>query len=97
MCCIFGRLPFFWGTVFESRIWIFLDMNDSYKDFDVRTALTNNRLSGLWRLLKGYRLTYFFAICFLGIAALSKTLTFLLLRYFIDEVLGRQYPSLAQR
>jgi ATP-binding cassette subfamily B protein len=72
-------------------------MKDTYKDFDVRTALANNRLQGLWRLLRGYRFTYFLAICFLGIAALSKTLTYLLLRYLIDEVLGKgQYPSLAK-
>ena len=69
-------------------------MSDSYQDFDMRTALTNNRLLGLWRLLRGYRFTYFLAICFLGIGAVSKTLTFLLLRYLIDEVIGKgQYPA----
>jgi len=72
-------------------------MNDTYQDFDVHTALTNNRLLGLWRLLKGYRFTYFLAICFLGIGALAKTLTFLLLRYFIDDVIGKgQYPAPAK-
>jgi ATP-binding cassette, subfamily B, bacterial len=69
-------------------------MSDSYQDFDMRTAQTNNRLLGLWRLLRGYRFTYFLAICFLGIGAVSKTLTFLLLRYFIDGVIGKgQYPA----
>jgi ATP-binding cassette, subfamily B, bacterial len=69
-------------------------MSDSYQDFDMRTALSNNRLLGLWRLLRGYRFTYFLAIFFLGIGAVSKTLTFLLLRYLIDEVIGKgQYPA----
>ena len=69
-------------------------MSDSYQDFDMRTALSNNRLLGLWRLLRGYRFTYFLAICFLSIAAISKTLTFLLLRYLIDDVIGKgQYPA----
>lgn len=43
---------------------------------------------GLWRLMYGYRLAYFFAALSLGIAAISKTGTYLLLRYFADNVLS---------
>ena len=72
-----------------------MDTKNSVKDFDVSYALSDNRLSGLWRLLSDFRLAYFSAVVSLGIAAISKTLTFLLLRYFIDDVLGQGlYPTL---
>lgn len=56
--------------------------------YDVRQAISVSRLRGLWRLLTGYRWTYFGAIVFLGLAALAKTSTYFLLRYFVDEALG---------
>jgi len=74
-----------------------LKSNNSYQDFDVSYALSENRLRGLWRLLSGFRFAYFTAVVCLGIGAISKTLTLLLLRYFVDEVLGKgHYPSLAK-
>ena len=57
--------------------------------FDLKTTVTGRRLSGLWRMLRGYRLAYSGALLSLGIAAVSKTLTYLLLAYLIDDVLGR--------
>lgn len=57
--------------------------------FDLKTVVTGRRLSGLWRMLRGYRLAYSGALFSLGIAAVSKTLTYLLLAYLIDDVLGR--------
>ncbi len=57
--------------------------------FDVQTALRDNRLQGLWRLMTGFRLAYLGAALSLGIAATSKTGTYLLLRYFSDQVLSR--------
>ena len=72
-----------------------METKNSVKDFDVSYALSDNRLRGLWRLLRDFRLAYFSAVVSLGIAAISKTLTFLLLRYFIDDVLGQGlYPTL---
>src|SRR3990172_8699723 len=56
-------------------------------DLDLRTALTGNRLAGLWRLMSGFHLTYLVAAFSLGIAAISKTATYLLLRYFTDGIL----------
>lgn len=56
-------------------------------NFDARNALSPNRLKGLWGLMSGYRLVYFGATVGLAIAAISKTSTFLLLRYFIDTIL----------
>jgi ATP-binding cassette subfamily B protein len=58
--------------------------------FDMRIALTaRNRFAGLWRLMTGYRLIYLGAALALGIAAVSKTGTYLLLRYFTDNILGQ--------
>ncbi len=45
------------------------------------------RLAGLWRLMAGFRLPYLGATLSLSLAALSKTSTYLLLRYFVDQVL----------
>ena len=63
-------------------------------EYDFSQALTPNRIRGLWRILSGFRLQYAGATISLAIAASSKTATFLLLRYFIDTVLGRGDYSL---
>jgi ATP-binding cassette subfamily B protein len=57
----------------------------SKSQYDLRQALTPNRLVGLWRMMTGYRGLYLVANLCLGIAALSKTCTYLLLGYFIDH------------
>jgi ATP-binding cassette subfamily B protein len=58
--------------------------------FDFRTALTRNRLAGLLRMMEGYRLTYAGATAALAVSALAKTATFLLLRYFVDNVMSEE-------
>ncbi|MFB0533882.1 MAG: ABC transporter ATP-binding protein [Anaerolineae bacterium] len=58
--------------------------------FDLKNAVSANRLVGLWRMMTGFRLTYLGATLSLGTAAASKTATFLLLRYFVDDVLGQK-------
>src|SRR5512136_1979481 len=57
--------------------------------FDFRSTLAEKRLRGLWRMMRGYRLIYGGALGFIGLAALMNTLTFVLLAYLIDEVLGQ--------
>jgi ATP-binding cassette subfamily B protein len=60
------------------------------RDIDLKSALAvKNRLTGLWRLMTGYRLAYLAAVISLGIAAVSKTGTYLLLRNFADNTLGQ--------
>ncbi len=59
----------------------------SVLDFDLKRAHVKNRLLGLWRMMTGFRLKYLGATVFLGISAMAKTGTFLLLRYFIDQYL----------
>ncbi|MGC8782002.1 MAG: ABC transporter transmembrane domain-containing protein, partial [Anaerolineae bacterium] len=58
--------------------------------YDLKNAISANRLLGLWRMLTGYRLLYLAATTSLAIAALAKTSTYLLLRHFIDNILGKQ-------
>jgi len=55
--------------------------------FDFRNALDQNRLTGLWKMMVDYRLSYGAATVALAISALAKTFTYLLLRYFADDVL----------
>jgi ATP-binding cassette, subfamily B, bacterial len=60
----------------------------SINGFDLQQAVSRSRLIGLWRLLTGFRPVYIVATVSLGLAAISKTTTYLLLRYFIDRYLG---------
>jgi ATP-binding cassette, subfamily B, bacterial len=55
--------------------------------FDFRSALDENRLKGLWKMMVDYRLPYIGATLALAVSALAKTFTYLLLRYFADDVL----------
>ena len=56
--------------------------------FDFRQTIAKNRLKGLWRMMVDYRWPYIGATVALAISALSKTLTYLLLRYFADVLTG---------
>jgi ATP-binding cassette subfamily B protein len=55
--------------------------------FDVRTAIDQNHFKGIWKMMVGYRLPYAAATASLAVSALAKTFTYLLLRYFADDVL----------
>ncbi len=65
---------------------------DELQTFDFRKTLSLNRLKGLWQMMAGYRLHYFGATLALAISAFSKTLTYLLLRYFADLLTGNAVP-----
>lgn len=62
-------------------------------DYDLQKVVTPNRLLGLWRMMTGFRLKYLGATLSLGVSALSKTLTYMLLRYFVDHYLVAQTGS----
>lgn len=59
-------------------------------DYDLRNAVTSNRLAGLWAMMTGYRWRYLAATVTLAIGAGAKTTTYLLLRHFVDNVLGKE-------
>jgi ATP-binding cassette subfamily B protein len=60
---------------------------DRILDYDLKNAIHANRLVGLWRLMSGYHAEYLAATFFVGLAALSKTLTYILLQNFVDQML----------
>ncbi|GAB4471238.1 MAG: ABC transporter ATP-binding protein [Anaerolineae bacterium] len=62
-------------------------------DYDFGGAVSSNRLVGLWRLMHGYHLLYIGATLSMGLAALLKTATYMLLAYLIDDVLPGQNPA----
>ena len=55
--------------------------------FDFRNTIEENRLKGLWKMMSDYRLPYAGATLALAGSALAKTFTYLLLRFFADNVL----------
>ena len=57
-------------------------------DLDLKTTLSNRRIVGMWRMLKGYRGIYIGAFLSIGLAAVCQTLFYYLLRYYTDNVLG---------
>ena len=58
-------------------------------EYDFSQAYAKNQIKGLWRMMTGFRLQYAGATASLAVSASAKTATFLLLRYFIDQVLGQ--------
>ncbi len=62
----------------------------STKEFDLKQAIQPNKLAGLWALTAGYKKAYLGATAGQALAALSKTGTYLLLREFVDNILGGQ-------
>lgn len=57
--------------------------------YDLRQAIAPSRWLGLWRLMSGYQWAYAGATLTLALAALAKTANYLLLRYFVDQVIGQ--------
>jgi len=55
--------------------------------FDFRNSLDENRLKGLWKMMVDYRTPYIGATLSLAVSALAKTYTYILLRYFADDIL----------
>ena len=54
-----------------------------------------NRYAGLWRLMSGYQFIYICAVVSLGIAAIIRSSTYLLLGYYTDNVLTQQNPPIS--
>ncbi len=61
--------------------------------FDLKNTVSDSRLVGLWRMMTGFRLIYLGAAVSLGIAAIARMATYLLLGHFVDHVLGREELS----
>ncbi len=72
-----------------------MSVSASVLNYDLKNAVSKNRLIGLWRMMSGFRWHYLGATIALGISAFSQTATALLLNFFIDTYLTageRPYP-----
>lgn len=56
-------------------------------NFNIKETLSENRLKGIWKLMRGFRKYYILATLSLGIAATGRTGTYLLLGKFADQLL----------
>jgi len=65
--------------------------NNPRDQYDLQNVISSNRFAGLWRMLTGYRLNYISATVSMAFAATAKTVTYLMLAYFIDKVLGKNF------
>ena len=59
----------------------------SNQPFDLKETISANRLRGLWRMLRGFRLMYAGAMISQALSAGAKTTTSLMLAYLVDHVL----------
>jgi ATP-binding cassette, subfamily B, bacterial len=64
-------------------------LNDKLASYDLKQAVDDNRLAGLWRLISGFHWTFVGATLALGMAALAKTLVYFVFRDFVDNTLGQ--------
>ncbi len=64
-------------------------LNDKLASYDLKQAVDDNRLAGLWRLISGFHWTFIGATVALGFAALAKTLVYFVFRDFVDNTLGQ--------
>jgi ATP-binding cassette subfamily B protein len=64
-------------------------LNDKLASYDLKQAVSDNRLAGLWRLISGFHWTFIGATVALGFAALAKTSVYLVFRDFVDNTLGQ--------
>lgn len=67
-----------------------MNQSDIRLSYNLKHTLTRNRFVGLWRMASGFRAIYLIAIVAAGLAAVSRSGVFYLLRYFVDEVLPAQ-------
>ncbi len=62
-------------------------MTDQVSNMDLQETLADRRIVGLWRLMRGYRMTFLIANLSIGVAALAVAATYLVLGKYIDEIL----------
>ncbi len=63
--------------------------------FDIKSTLSDKRIMGFIKILKGYHWHYAGAVLFLGLSTAMNTARFYLLTYFVDEQLPNATGQLA--
>jgi ATP-binding cassette subfamily B protein len=64
-----------------------MHQSELYPPLDLQKTVSKSRVTGLWRLMQGFRWVYISSILALAFAAVAKTGTYLLLRDFADNAL----------
>ena len=59
----------------------------THSELDLKHLLSEKRIKGLWRLMRGYHLEYTAAIIAQGFSAYAKAATYMLLSFFVDNYL----------
>ncbi len=62
---------------------------NNYPEYDLRETINARLFVGLWKLMKGYQWQYLGAILSLAISAGSRTGIYLMLGYYVDEILKK--------
>ncbi len=71
------------GQIHYELMEVILTTFLSTDSYDLKKSVSENRLLGMWRMMTGFRQVYLGAALTLGLAAIAKTATFLLLRYLV--------------
>ncbi len=64
--------------------------NPIYPSLDLKKTLSSKRIFGMWRLLGGFHWLYLAAIISLALATSARSGQYLLLQYFVDDLLIQQ-------
>lgn len=64
-------------------------LSEKLASYDLKQAVSDNRLAGLWRMMTGFHGAFIGATLALGLAALAKTLVYFVFRDFVDNTLGQ--------
>ncbi|HJS28560.1 MAG TPA: ABC transporter ATP-binding protein [Anaerolineales bacterium] len=67
-----------------------MNANGKVSIVDLQSLVSENKLVGLWRLTKGFRVRYIGATLSIGMAALMKSATYILLGLYVDRVLAEE-------
>jgi ATP-binding cassette subfamily B protein len=58
--------------------------------YDLKNAVSENHLVGIWRITTGFRRVYLAAVLSVGVAAVARMGTMVLLGRYVDTILGRE-------
>lgn len=57
------------------------------KQIDLQETITENKIKGLWRLMRHFRKIYLVAVISIGLASVARAGIYYLLGYYVDDVL----------
>ena len=70
-----------------------MSANAAASGYDLKDAVSEDRLTGVWRLMTGFRWLYLAATLSLGVAAVARMYSLIWLGRFVDTVLVQEGMS----